>query len=62
MMTATMAMPVMAAIDFETAKLRPDYTIVIDGQEKNFKRADGSAAFTLVYEDSTYNSYRLFKT
>ena len=54
MMTATMAMPVMAAIDFETAKLRPDYTIVIDGKEKNFKRADGSAAFALVYEDSTY--------
>ena len=53
-MTAAMAMPVMAAIDFETAKLRPDYTIVIDGQEKNFKRADGSAAFALVYEDSTY--------
>ena len=53
-MTAAMAMPVMAAIDFETARLRPDYTIVIDGKEKNFKRADGSAAFALVYEDSTY--------
>ena len=52
--TAAMAMPVMAAIDFETAKLRPDYTIVIDGKEKNFKRADGAAAFALVYEDSTY--------
>ncbi len=52
--TAVMAMPVMAAIDFETAKLRPDYTIVIDGKEKNFKRADGSAAYALVYEDSTY--------
>ena len=53
-LTAAMAMPVMAAVDFETAKLRPDYTIVIDGKEKNFKRADGSAAFALVYEDSTY--------
>ena len=40
MMTAAMAMPVMAAIDFETAKIRPDYTVVIDGQEKNLKRAD----------------------
>ena len=53
-MTAAMAMPVMAAIDYETARLRPDFTIVIDGKEKNFKRADGSAAFALVYEDSTY--------
>ena len=53
-MTAAMAMPAMAAIDYETARLRPDFTIVIDGKEKNFKRADGSAAFALVYEDSTY--------
>ena len=53
-MTAAMAMPAMAAIDYETARLRPDFTIVIDGKEKNFKRADGSAAFPLVYEDSTY--------
>ena len=40
LVTAAMAMPVMAAIDFETAKIRPDYTVVIDGQEKNLKRAD----------------------
>lgn len=53
-MTAAMALPVMAAIDYETARLRPDFTIVIDGKEKNFKRADGSAAFPLVYEDATY--------
>ena len=53
-MTAAMALPVMAAVDFETARLRPDFTIVIDGKEKNFKRADGSAAFALVYEDATY--------
>ena len=53
-MTAAMAMPAMAAIDYETARLRPDFTIVIDGKEKNFKRADGSAAFALVYADSTY--------
>lgn len=53
-MAAAMAFPVMAAIDYETARLRPDFTIVIDGKEKNFKRSDGSAAFALVYEDSTY--------
>ena len=53
-MTAAMALPVMAAVDFETARLRPDFTIVIDGKEKNFKRSDGSAAFALVYEDATY--------
>ena len=53
-MTAAMAIPAMAAIDYETARLRPDFTIVIDGKEKNFKRSDGSAAFALVYEGSTY--------
>lgn len=53
-MTAAMALPVMAAGDYETARLRPDYTIVVDGKEKNFKRSDGSAAFALVYEDATY--------
>lgn len=53
-MTAAMAMPALAATEYETAKLRPDFTIVIDGEEMNFKRADGSAAFALVYEDVTY--------
>lgn len=53
-MAAAMAFPVMAANEYETARLRPDFTIVIDGKEKNFKRVDGSAAFALVYEDSTY--------
>ena len=47
-MTAAMAVPAMAAIAYETARLRPDYTIVIDGKEKNFKRSDGSPAFALV--------------
>ena len=53
-MTAAMAIPAMAAIDYETARLRPDFTITIDGKDKNFKRSDGSAAFALVYEGSTY--------
>ncbi|MDY3926569.1 MAG: stalk domain-containing protein [Anaerotignum sp.] len=55
-MATVMAVPAMAASDFaeEKAKLRPDFTIVIDGKEMNFKRADGSAAYALVYEDSTY--------
>lgn len=49
-------MPVGAMAKFkeETARIRPDFTIVIDGTERNFKRADGSAAYALVYEDSTY--------
>lgn len=58
-MTAAMAFPAIAAIDYETARLHPDFTIVIDGKEKNFKRADGSAAFALVYEDSTYLPLRV---
>lgn len=55
-MTVALAMPAMAAGNFkeEKARLRPDFTIVIDGKEKNFKRADGSAAYALVYEDATY--------
>lgn len=55
-MATVMAVPAMATSDFaeEKAKLRPDFTIVIDGKEMNFKRADGSAAYALVYEDSTY--------
>lgn len=44
----------MAKFQEETARIRPDFTIVIDGTERNFKRADGSAAYALVYEDSTY--------
>ncbi len=44
----------MAKFKEETAKIRPDFTIVIDGTERNFKRADGSAAYALVYQDSTY--------
>lgn len=44
----------MAGFKEETARIRPDFTIVIDGTEKNFKRADGSAAYAMVYEDSTY--------
>lgn len=55
-LAAALAIPAMAANDFkeEKARLRPDFTIVIDGKEKNFKRADGSAAYALVYEDATY--------
>ncbi|MGN0135509.1 PepSY domain-containing protein [Anaerotignum sp.] len=55
-MVTALAMPAMAASSFkeEKAVLRPDFTIVIDGEEMNFKRADGSAAYALVYEDSTY--------
>lgn len=53
-MIAAMAIPTLAAVDYETARLRPDFTIEIDGKEMNFKRADGSAAFALVYEDATY--------
>lgn len=44
----------MARFKEETARIRPDFTIVIDGKERNFKRADGSAAYALVYQDSTY--------
>lgn len=55
-MVATMVVPTLAASSFkeERARLRPDYTIVIDGEEMNFKRSDGSPAFALVYEDATY--------
>lgn len=55
-LAAMLAIPAIAANTFQEkeARLRPDFTIVLDGTEKNFKRADGSAAYALVYEDSTY--------
>ena len=55
-LVAAVTIPTLAANNFqeEQARLRPDFTIVIDGEEKNFKRADGSAAYALVYEDATY--------
>lgn len=55
-MLSAMAIPAWAGdtIQKDDARLRPDYSIVIDGKEMNFKRADGSPAFALVYEDSTY--------
>lgn len=55
-LVSSLFMPTMGTAKFkeETAKIRPDFTIVIDGRERNFKRADGSAAYALVYQDSTY--------
>lgn len=55
-MLSALAIPAWAGdtIQKDDARLRPDYSIVIDGKEMNFKRADGSPAFALVYEDSTY--------
>lgn len=56
LMLCALAVPALA-IDTakeKTARLCPDFTIVMDGEKKYFKRADGTAAFPLVYQDSTY--------
>jgi len=51
---AAMAIPATAAIDYVTARLRPDYTIMIDGKEQTLRSASGEVIYPLVYEDSVY--------
>lgn len=36
------------------AQLRPDFTIVIDGEKKNFKNAQGEKVYPVLYEGTTY--------
>ncbi len=40
--------------DLESAQLRSDFSIMLDGKKVYFKSADGSAAYPILYEDSTY--------
>lgn len=37
-----------------TSQLRPDFTVVIDGEEKIFKNADGDVVYPLLYDGTTY--------
>ncbi len=55
-LSATMVLPLFAdnVIDTKSAQLRPDFTITVDGSEKNFKSATGEAAYPILYQDSTY--------
>lgn len=41
-------------IQYVQSELRPDFTIVIDGQEQTFKNAQGETVYPLLYEGSTY--------
>ncbi len=36
------------------AQLRPDFTIIIDGEEQTFKTADGEKVYPVLYEGTTY--------
>lgn len=55
-LTITTAIPIIAseAISSKDAQLRPDFTIIVDGSEINFKTANGDAAYPILYKDSTY--------
>lgn len=55
-LSATMVLPLFAdnVISTKNAQLRPDFTITVDGSEKNFKSATGEAAYPILYQDSTY--------
>lgn len=36
------------------SELRPDFTIVIDGQERTFKNVDGETVYPMLYDGTTY--------
>lgn len=36
------------------AQLRPDFTVVIDGEVKEFKNADGEVVYPILYNGTTY--------
>jgi len=54
--TASMLVGVTAAevIKEIKAQLRPDFTVVIDGEEKTFKNADGDVVHPVLYDGTTY--------
>lgn len=41
-------------IEKVTSELRPDFTIVIDGQEQTFKDVNGNVVYPMLYEGTTY--------
>ena len=42
------------AVSTATARLRPDYTIVIDGSERTFYNVNGQQVHPISYHDTTY--------
>lgn len=52
----SLAVPIFGASKITTndAQLRPDFSIVIDGDEVDFKSATGEAVYPILYQDSTY--------
>lgn len=54
-MAATMAVPTFGAtIRTADAQLRSDFTIVVDGDEVDFKTSSGDAVYPILYEGTTY--------
>ncbi len=43
-----------AAVDTVTAQLRPDFTIIIDGTERNFYTSGGEQVYPILYNGTTY--------
>lgn len=44
----------MGMIQYIQAEVRPDFTVVVDGQVQNFKNAQGEAVYPLLYDGTTY--------
>ena len=36
------------------SEIRPDFTVIIDGQEQTFKNANGETVYPMLYEGTTY--------
>ena len=54
-MAAAMAVPTFGAtIRTADAQLRSDFTIVVDGDEVDFKTSSGDAVYPILYEGTTY--------
>ena len=54
-LVATMAVPTFGAtIRTADAQLRSDFTIVVDGDEVDFKTSSGDAVYPILYEGTTY--------
>ena len=53
LLAVALAVPTFAGNTYQ-AQLRPDFTIMVDNKEANFKTASGEAVYPILYNDSTY--------
>lgn len=55
-LAGSLALPAWGAakVSVQDAQLRADFTIIVDGEDVDFKSASGDAVYPILYEDSTY--------